>query len=98
MLQFEQLVGGAIRKYVGIEVDNLGELRLLPEINLGEGGMQLGAVHQVQIGGLAVAYARNRQDAVVDGLVFCQLTSARGLQDAHLELRDGVGRHGIEGY
>lgn len=66
--QVEELIGGAVGDDIGIEVDNLGELHLLPEVDLGEGRVQVGAVHEVQIGGLLVAYPRHGQDIIVNRL------------------------------
>lgn len=67
--EVEELVRSAIGDDVGVDVDNARELRLLPQVDLCEGRVQIGTVHQVQVGGLVIADSRHRQDIVVDGLI-----------------------------
>lgn len=55
MLQIEELIDGPAGDDIGIEVDNLTKLRLLPEIDLGEGRVQIGSVHQIEVCWLCVA-------------------------------------------
>lgn len=47
MGQLEKLVGGAICYDVGVHIHDLAELRLLPQVDFGEGGMQIWPVHEV---------------------------------------------------
>lgn len=64
----EELIGSSIGEDIGIDVDDLGELRLLPEVDLGECRVQVRTVHQLQIGGLLVSDARYGDDMVVHSL------------------------------
>ena len=68
MRHVEEFIGGTICDYVGVDVDNLGELSLFPEIDLSESRVQVSSVHKVQVGRPVVAYARNWDHVVVDGL------------------------------
>lgn len=67
--EVEELIRGAVGNDVGVDVDDSRELRLLPQVDLGEGRVQVGTVHEVEVGGLVVADPRHGQDVVVDGLV-----------------------------
>lgn len=68
MRQVEQLIDGPVGNDVGIQVDQLSELCLLPQVDLGEGGMQIGSVHQKEIGRLRISYTWNWYYMVVHGL------------------------------
>lgn len=68
MRQVEQLIDGPVGNDVGIQVDNLSELGLLPQVDLGEGGVQVGSVHQKEIGRLRVSYTWDWYYMVVHGL------------------------------
>lgn len=67
--EIEELVRSSVGNDVGIDVDNSRELRLLPQVDLCKGGVQISTVHEVQVGGLVVADSRHRQDIVVNGLI-----------------------------
>lgn len=64
----EELVGCSIGENVGVYIDDFGELGLLPEIDLGEGRVQVGAVHEVQVRRVLVAYSGHGNDMIVHGL------------------------------
>lgn len=49
MIQIEELINSPAGDNVCIEVDDLPELGLFPQIDLGKGRMQIGSVHQVEI-------------------------------------------------
>lgn len=67
--EVEELVRSPVGNDVGIDVDNSRELRLLPQVDLGESRVQISTVHEVQVGGLVIADSRNRQDIVVNSLI-----------------------------
>jgi hypothetical protein len=67
--EIKEFVRSSVGNDVGIDVDNSGELRLLPQVDLGKGRVQISTVHEVQVGGLVIADSRNRQDIVVNGLI-----------------------------
>lgn len=67
--EVEELVRSPVGNDVGIDVDNSRELRLLPQVDLGKGRVQISTVHEVQVGGLVIADSSNRQDIVVNGLI-----------------------------
>lgn len=65
--EVKELIGGAVGDDVGVDVDDLAELGLLPEVDLGEGRVEIGAVHEVEVGGRGVIRdARDGYDVVVD--------------------------------
>jgi hypothetical protein len=110
MRSSKQLIGGSEGDNVGIDVDNFGELRLLPQIEFGEGGMEVAAIHEVQIGRVVVAYPWHGEYVVVNGLGrgWSALRPMAGGKDiqasirrsydrrSHLELGNGIGGDGIE--
>jgi len=64
----EELIGGAVCHNVGIHIDDLAELGLAPEVDLGEGRVQVPAVHEVQVRGVLILDAAGRDHIVVHGL------------------------------
>lgn len=68
MGKIEQLIDGSVGNNIGIQVNNFSKLRLLPQVDFGEGGMQIGSVHQVEIGGLRISYTGNWYHIVEHGL------------------------------
>ena len=78
---FEELIRRAQGYGVGIEVDEAPEARLPPERDLGEGGGEVGPLHEVEVGGAPVEEAVDGDEVVVDG--------AEGL--------DGRGGEGVKG-
>lgn len=80
MLESKELVWGAVGDDVGVYIYNLGELGLLPEIDLCKRRVEIGAVHQVEVRSVLVADPRDRNDLVEDGP----------------ELRDGLGGDAVE--
>lgn len=81
VLERKELVGSAVGDDVGVNVHNLGELGLLPQIDLCKGRVEVGAVHQVEVGAVLVAQPGDGNDMVVDGP----------------ELGDGLGGDAVEG-
>lgn len=67
--EVEELIGSPISDNVGIDVDDLAELGLLPEVDLGEGRVQIRAVHEEQVGRSVILNRLDGDDIVVDGLV-----------------------------
>lgn len=67
--EIEELVRSPVGNDVGIDVDNSRELRLLPQVDLGKGRVQISTVHEVQVGGLVIADSSNRQDIIVNSLI-----------------------------
>ena len=68
MGKVEELVGRPVSHGIGVYVYNLAELGLLPEVDLGECRVQVGPVHEVQVGGLAVPDPGHGYDIVVNSL------------------------------
>lgn len=66
--QVEQLVDGAAGDDISVEVDDLPELGLLPQIDFGEGGVQIGSIHEVEICRLRISYAWDGEYIVKDNL------------------------------
>ena len=64
-LNIEKLVGCAQCNDVGVEVNDLSELRLAPKIHFGKGKEQISSVHKIQVGGTRVADAFDGDDIVV---------------------------------
>jgi hypothetical protein len=82
MWEVKELVGSSISNHVGIQVNNLPELRLPPQVDLGECRVQVWSVHQVQVGRPLVSDAHDRNHIVIDSLELGYDLS-----------RDGVERH-----
>lgn len=78
--EVEELIGSSVGDDIGVDVDNSGELRLLPQVDLGKGRVQVGTVHEVEVGRLVIADSRHRQDIVVDGLIPAQRGERRTSQ------------------
>lgn len=78
--EVEELIGSSVGNDIGVDVDNSGELRLLPQVDLGKGRVQIGTVHEVEVGRLVIADSRHRQDIVVDGLIPAQRGERRTSQ------------------
>lgn len=68
MGKVEELVGRSVCDNVGVQVHDLTELGLLPEVDLGEGRVKVWAVHEIQIGGAVISNSRDIDNVVVDGL------------------------------
>lgn len=68
MLQIEELIHGPAGDHVGIEIDDLPILGLFPQVDLGEGRMQIGSVHQVEVCWLCVADPGDRYHVVENSL------------------------------
>ena len=66
--EVEELIGSPVSDNVGINVDDLAELGLLPEVDLGEGRVQVGTVHEEQVGRSVILDRLDGDDIVVDGL------------------------------
>lgn len=64
MLQIEELINGPAGDDIRIEVDDLPKLGLFPQIDLGEGRMQIGSVHQVEICWFRITDSGNRYHIV----------------------------------
>lgn len=67
--EIEELIRSSVGNDIGVDVDNSRELRLLPQVDLGKGRVQIGTVHEVEVGRLVIADSRHRQDIVVNGLI-----------------------------
>lgn len=81
MRQRKQLIGGTIGNNISIQVDNLAKLDLFPQIDLCKGRVQVGSVHEIQVGAVLVAHSWYGDNMVKDGL----------------QLRNGLGGDAIEG-
>lgn len=81
VLNGKELIRGAIGDDIRVYIDDLGELGLLPEVDLCKRGVEVGAVHEVEVRGVLVADSRDGNNMIEDGL----------------ELGDGVGRDTVEG-
>lgn len=57
VVQVKELVGCPVSNDIRIYVHNLSELRLFPQIDLGECRVQIGAVHQVEVRRFLVSHA-----------------------------------------
>lgn len=64
----KELVGCPVRDHVGVDVYQLAELSLLPQVDFGESRVEVGSVHEVQVRGALITYARDGNHVVVDGL------------------------------
>jgi hypothetical protein len=69
MGKVKELIGRPVSHHVGINIDNLAELGLLPQIDLGEGRVQVPAVHEIQIGRVLILNATDGDDIVIHGLI-----------------------------
>lgn len=65
----EEFIGSSVSNNVGIDIDDLAELSLLPEIDLGEGRVQVRAVHEEQVSRSVILNGFDGNDIVVNGLV-----------------------------
>lgn len=68
MGEVKKLIGGPIRHDIGIHIDNLAELGLLPEVDLCEGRMEVWAVHEVEVCRPVIADAADRNHIVIHSL------------------------------
>jgi hypothetical protein len=68
MWDIEEFIGSAVCDDVGVDVDDLGELQLAPQVDLGEGGVKIATIHEVQIRRVVISYAWNSDDLVINGL------------------------------
>jgi hypothetical protein len=59
MLDVEQLVRSSVCKYIGVNVDNFGELKLPPKVDLGKCRVQIGSVHEVEVGRVVISNSRD---------------------------------------
>lgn len=65
----KELLGSTVGNNIGINVDDLGELGLLPQVDLGKGRVQIGTVHKREVCRVdIVSNSGNGQDIVVDRL------------------------------
>lgn len=104
--EVEELIGSAVGDNVGVDVDDLTELGLFPEVDLGEGGVEVGAVHEVQVAGRGLVLdTRDRYYIVVHILQVlavktawqrCKWRTGEGV-GAHFELGNDLCGHGVEG-
>lgn len=78
MLQIEELVDSPAGNDVGIEVDYSPELGLLPQVDFGEGRVQIGSVHQVEVCWFRVPDSWDRQYVVEDILQAHMVSSCLG--------------------
>lgn len=78
--EVEELIGSSVGDDISVDVDNSRELRLLPQVDLGECRVQVGTVHEVEVGRRVIADSRHRQDIVVDGLIPAQRGERRTSQ------------------
>lgn len=69
-LNGKQLVRRAPRHHIRVHIHDASELELFPERDLGEGRVQVDAVHQGEVLGLLVHHAVDGDDVVVDSLGF----------------------------
>lgn len=81
VLERKELIRGAIGDDIGVYVDNLGKLSLLPEVELCKCRIEVGTVHQVEVRAVLVADSRDGYDLIEGGP----------------ELSDGVGGDTVEG-
>jgi len=66
--KIEELVGGAVGNDIGIDIDDLAELGQLPKVDLGEGRVEIGPVHQEEVRWVLVFDSLDGDHVVVDGL------------------------------
>lgn len=64
----EELIGGSVSDNISVDVDNFRELCELPEVDFGEGGVQVGAIHKIQVGRAVIANTRHGEDVIIHGL------------------------------
>lgn len=76
----EEFIRGPVCDNIGIDVYDFRELCLFPQVDLGESRVQVGAVHQIQVGGSLVAQTRHGDDMVVDGLELCDDLGGDGVE------------------
>jgi len=70
--QFKELIRSTIGDNVSIDVNDLPELSLLPEGDLGESRVQIRTIHEIEVGRVIIADTLNRDDVVVDRLHISQ--------------------------
>ena len=99
-LEPEELVGSTDGYDVGVNVYYLSELRLPPKGNLGEGGGEVGSVHEVEVGGRFVNDAVHWYYVVIKGLYHPVSSSLIFplLPSLYLELVDRRGLYGVESH
>lgn len=68
MGQLEELVGSSVSDDVRVYVDDLAELGLLPEVQLGEGRVEIRPAHEVEICRMLILDPADWDDIVVYGL------------------------------
>lgn len=64
----KEFVGCPVSNHVGVDVYQLAELGLLPQVDFGESRVEVGSVHEVQVRGALITYARDGDHVVVDSL------------------------------
>lgn len=65
MGDLEELVGGSVGNYIGVNVNDSGELALSPEIDFCERRVKVCAIHEVQVGRLLISYSRYGEDIII---------------------------------
>lgn len=65
----EEFIGSSVSNNVGIDIDDFAELDLPPEVDLGEGRVQVRAVHEKQVSRSVILNGFDGNDIVVNGLV-----------------------------
>lgn len=68
MGQVEELIGSSVCNNIGVDIDDLAELSLPPQVDLSEGRVKVRAVHEVQVCRVVIAYATDGDDMVVHSL------------------------------
>lgn len=67
-LEIKELIGSAEGDSICVEVDDLAELRLAPEVDLGKGIAQVTAAHQVEVGDVGRSDALHGDNIVIQRL------------------------------
>lgn len=103
--QLKELVGSPVGDNIGVDVYDLAKLKQLPEIDLGEGRVEIPTVHEVQVRRVRILDPVDGEDVIVDSLFpsIENLSTVQPLdkQDpgarAYLELCYDLGRNAVEG-
>lgn len=91
MWQSKELVGCTVGYNVGVNVDNFGELSEFPEVYFRKGRVKVRAVHQIQVGRVFIAYARDGEDVIVYGLRRTRISTCDfALRGPHLDWSSGI--------
>ncbi len=69
----KELIRGPVGHNIGVHIDDLAELGLPPEVDFGEGRVQVRAIHKVQVCGMFIPDASSGDHIVVDDLNTSQL-------------------------